>query len=120
MTRYLLLGVAMFSLTTLAQASSGTIGFSGRIVDPGCDANLALAENQLHLERCPLAAQGVEVSVALSNRDSAAPRGSVLATHALTRPAVDVDARVFSQSYRVQTLQHVAAANSYQVLINYP
>ena len=120
MTRYLMLGVAMFSLTTLAHASSGTIGFSGRIVDPGCNANLALAEHQLRLERCPLAAQGAEVSVALSNQDSAVPNSSVLATHALIMPNVDADTRVFSQTYRLQAPRHVATVNSYQVLINYP
>lgn len=120
MTRYFLLGVALFSLTTLAQASTGTVRFSGRIVDPGCNASLVLTQQQLRLDGCPLAAVGAEVSVSASSADSVVPSSNVLAAHALTMSTAHSNARVFSQHYRVETLQHQATKSSYLVLINYP
>lgn len=120
MTRYFLLGVALLSLTTLAHASTGTVRFSGRIVDPGCNTSLAVAQQQLRLERCPLAAQGAEVSVSAMEVDSSAHGNNVLATHALTKSAAHSDARVFSQQYRVDTQRQPTTASSYLIVINYP
>jgi len=120
MTRYLLLGVAMVTLTSLAHASSGSIRFSGRIVDPGCNTSLAVAQQQLRLEGCPLAALGAEVSVSTMEMDSSAPGNSVLTTRALSKSTLHSDARVFSQQYRLDTLQQPTSASSYLVVINYP
>ena len=62
MYRSLLLGIALLSLTTAAEASDGTVQFSGRIMDPGCRALFAPIQRQLQIEQCPDSAQGAKVS----------------------------------------------------------
>lgn len=120
MTRYFLLGVALISLSTAAHASTGTIRFSGRIVDPSCNASLTAAQQQLHLEGCPLAALGAEVTVTSLNGDGPGRSNAVLSNLALAPPASHPHPRVFSQHYRVEALRRSPSANGYLVVINYP
>ena len=122
MSRYSMLGVALFSFTTLAHAGAGagTVRFSGRIVDPGCKASLALTQQQLRLDHCPLAALGAHVTVAPFAADSGATRNGVLARHALTATAGHSNARVFSQNYRRDVQTWHPSANGYLVVIDYP
>lgn len=120
MTRYFLLGVALISLSTAAHASTGTIRFSGRIVDPSCNASLIESQHLLRIEACPLAAQGAEISVTSKSTGAASAGNGVLVKYALHATAPEPSARIFSQRYQLDMLQHHAAGSRYLVVVNYP
>lgn len=61
MRNSILLCVALMSVSALAQASSGSIRFSGHIAEPGCTTNLS--QGELSLAACPPSAKGSTVAV---------------------------------------------------------
>jgi hypothetical protein len=117
----ILLCVALMSVSALAQASSGSVRFSGRIVDPGCTTRLS--QQELSLEACPPSAKGAKVAVtALGEGETATLReggrhGQQLAVAARTLRAGDLS---FSERYRLEASQRQPLRGSYLVVVDYP
>lgn len=120
MIRSLLLGAALLSLPTWAHALQGTIYFTGRVVDAGCNVGLARAQQQVNLDGCPMSAQGAQLQVStLDTGDSIA----VPAYHqeqGLRAPVLEPGKRVFSKSYALLTAPDQTPKNGYLVLVTYP
>ena len=120
MRNSLLLCVALMSASALAQASSGSIHFSGRIAEPGCTTHLA--EGELSLAACPPSAKGSTVAVtALADGQAATLRdgkrqGQQLAVSASTLRAGDI---AFSERYRVEAPQRQPLRGAYLVVVDY-
>ncbi|PZS67458.1 hypothetical protein A7X68_10275 [Stenotrophomonas maltophilia] len=116
----LLLGVALMSVSALAQASSGSIRFSGRIAEPGCMTNLS--QGELSLAACPPSAKGSTVAVtALADGQAATLRdgkrqGQKLSVSASAMRAGDI---AFSERYSVQASKQQPLQGAYLVVVDY-
>lgn len=116
----LLLCTALLSVSALAQASDGSIRFSGRISDPGCTTNLSKGE--LSLAACPPSAKGSTVVVTAVESGEAATlrdgkrQGKALAVAASAMRTGDL---AFSERYRVEAAQHQPLRGDYLVMVDY-
>ncbi|HIE5354997.1 hypothetical protein [Stenotrophomonas maltophilia] len=116
----LLLCVALMSVSALAQASSGSIRFSGRIAEPGCTT--ALSQGELSLAACPPSAKGSTVAVTAVGDSQAATlrdgkrHGQQLAVSASALRAGDI---AFSERYRVEAPQQQPLRGAYLVVVDY-
>ena len=120
MIRSLLLGAALLSITSAANASQGTIRFVGRIVDSGCNIGLVRDRQQLNLETCPMSAQGAQLQV------STLATGDVITLTAyhkqlglVVHPG-EAHERFFSKSYALQARPEQQAKAGYLVMVTYP
>ena len=116
----MLLCVALMSVSALAQASSGSIRFSGRIAEPGCTTNLS--QGELSLAACPPSAKGSPVAVPAQAHGQAAPRpagkpqGQNLSVSASAMRAGDI---AFSERYSVQASKQQPLQGAYLVVVDY-
>jgi type 1 fimbria pilin len=111
MRNSILLCVALMSVSALAQASSGSIRFSGRIAEPGCTTNLS--QGELSLAACPPSAKGSTVAVtALAD----GRQGQKLSVSASAMRAGDI---AFSERYSVQAAKQQPLQGAYLVVVDY-
>lgn len=120
MRNSLLLCVALMSLSAVAQASSGSVRFSGRIAEPGCTTNLS--QGELSLAACPPSAKGSTVTVtAMADGQAATLRdgkrqGQTLSVSASALRAGDI---AFSERYRVEAARQQPLQGAYLVVVDY-
>lgn len=122
MYRTLLLGIALLSFAAVAEASDGTVQFSGRVVDPGCRTLFAPIQRQLQIEQCPDSAQGAKVSftsmdtgTALSLRNGSNSSQQIT----LMAPATQRHAPSFSQRLHLDAQTSQVMQGSYLIDIDY-
>lgn len=105
---------ALLSMSAFAaHADSGSVRFSGRVVEGGCSPRLSAS--QLHLDACPEAAKGLQVSVGTPIN------GPALLQQAAKSPALSArtsgtGGQTFSDHYQLQPGQ----SGAYLVVIDYP
>lgn len=110
-----LLCVALLSISALANASSGTVQFSGRVVDPGCSSHVSGAQ-ELRLEGCPIAAQALRVRAGWDGDQRFLPAEQTLESTALSARIPGTDRISFSDRYQLQPRTN----GIYLVVIDYP
>ena len=120
MIRSLLLAAVVLSLPAWAHANQGTINFSGRIVDAGCNVGLVHDQQQLDLEGCPLSAQGAQLQVSTLNTGDIIAIPAYHEERGLAAQAVVPGMRVFSKSYALQATADRTKDNGYLVVVTYP
>ncbi|WP_269790118.1 hypothetical protein [Stenotrophomonas sp. Iso1] len=105
-----LLSVSAF----VAHADSGSVRFSGRVVDPGCSPRLSTSQ-ELHLEACPVAAKGLHVSAGTPINGPSLLQQAARSPMLSSRTA-GTDGHTFSDRYQLQPRQ----SGAYLVVIDYP
>ncbi|MCD9085941.1 hypothetical protein [Stenotrophomonas sp. SY1] len=114
----LFLCVALLSTSPLAQASAGTVHFSGRIVDPACTPRMSLTQG-LQLEHCPASAKGATVAM-VSTSDAgtvALYNGKFRANkHTLSARDSGTESLGFSEDFRPGS----PLKGGYIVVVDYP
>ncbi len=110
-----LLQVAVLSLAAMtAHAATGTLRFSGRVVDAACSPRINGVQ-QLHLDACPIAADGLRVFANTPVKARASGKTGVK-TLRLSNRVQGTDERTFSDQYPLQA----PSSGSYVVIIDYP
>lgn len=120
MIRSLLLGAALLSITSTANASQGTIRFVGRVVDSGCSIGLVHDQRQLNLDTCPMSAQGAQLEVSTLATGDIITLAAYKAQVGLAAHQGEAHERFFSKSYALQPSPGQQAKAGYLVVVTYP
>ena len=120
MIRSLLLGAALLSITSAANASQGTIRFVGRVVDSGCSIGLVHDQRQLNLDTCPMSAQGAQLQVSTLATGDVITLATYQKQLGLAAHPGEARERFFSQSYALQARAGQSAKAGYLVVVTYP
>jgi type 1 fimbria pilin len=119
--------ISLLLISFAAQATGGTVRFSGRITDPPCVVGQASnSAQEIVLDRCPLSAQGARILV--TSLDAAAPAqltdtvaGRGAAELSVSAHQLASNALSFSGRYRLSASgSHSPASGTYLVMVDYP
>lgn len=106
---------ALLSMNALAvHADSGSVRFSGRVVEPGCSPHL-IAPQELRLDACPVAAKGLQISAGTPINGPALVQQAAESPVLFARTA-GTGGHTFSDHYQLQPRQ----SGAYLVVIDYP
>lgn len=113
-TRHFVCATLLSMSAFAAHADSGSVRFSGRVVEPGCSPRLS-ASHELHLDACPAAAKGLHVLVGTPTKGPALAQ-QVAKSPLLSARTSGTGGLTFSDQYQL----HPGQSGTYLVVINYP
>ncbi|MGH8053064.1 MAG: hypothetical protein ACREP4_03930 [Stenotrophomonas sp.] len=105
---------ALLSTSAMASAQTGTVRFSGRVVDPVCVPSLS-GQQHLQLDACPASAKDLRVTIHTQESDASTAE-LIAKTPQLSARVSGTGDLTFSDRYRIEPPE----SGTYLVVIDYP